>query len=97
MADNTESRKPVISESPASAAIAPVNTAKTIKLYSDCYVGESMSQHHLYGIEASVTEEGFLYIYASEALAEANEDREFPLLDELAYRKMVKDITKARR
>lgn len=91
MSENNESRKPSTS---TAEKTAPSNV---MKLYSDCYVGESMTQHFLYGIKASVTEEGFLCIDAPMALAESNQDRNFPLHDELTYRKMIKDISKSRR
>ena len=98
MAENTETRRTAGNvETPASAVKSASDAGNTVKLYSDCYVGgESMTQHHLYGIKAVLTDEGFLCIDAPPSLVEANQDRNFPLLNEVEYRKMLKNISKAR-
>lgn len=96
MAGNTETRR-TSGDTESSAAKAASDAGNTVKLYSDCYVGgESMTQHYLYGIKAVLTEEGFLCIDAPQSLVEANQDRNFPLLNEVEYRKMLKNISNVR-
>jgi hypothetical protein len=97
MAENTETRRAAgNTETSAPAAKLAVGAENTVKLYSDCYVGESMTQHYIYGIKAELTEEGFLCIDAPPSLVDANQDRNFPLLNEVEYRKMLKNLAKAR-
>lgn len=96
MAAKTETRR-TSGDTESSAAKAAADAGDAVKLYSDCYVGgESMTQHYLYGIKAVLTEEGFLCIDAPPSLVEANQDRNFPLLNEVEYRKMLKNISKVR-
>lgn len=97
MAENTETRRAAGStESSASTANVASEAGKTVKLYSDCYVGESMTQHYLYGIKATLTKEGFPCIDASPSLVKANKDRNFPLLDDSGYEKLLERIAKAK-
>jgi hypothetical protein len=97
MAENTETRRTAGNvETIASAVKAASDAENTVKLYSDCYVGESMTQHYLYGIKATLTKEGFPCIDAPPSLVKANKDRNYPLLDDSGYEKLLERIAKAR-
>lgn len=97
MAENTETRRAASNaEALSSTSSAAVDAVAIVKLYSDCYVGESMTQHYLYGIKATLTKEGFPCIDAPPSLVKANKDRHFPLLDDSGYEKLLERIAKAR-